>query len=218
MRSLIYPFCCTCGRFTRRGLICLHCSPPKPVCPRERCPFCFNTSDSCCDGLKPKFNSFRFLYEFNHVRHLIRFMKFNPSLPLAKNLAQRLAAHSALLYPSHDFDFIVPAPSSRKSIFERGFNQGYVLAHQVSRTLGVTLINPLRKLSEPQSLLTPEKRKSPLIIANKLLNPSAHVLLIDDVLTTGETALACLNALNCRVSLLVLSSASKNFPFLLREM
>lgn len=216
MRSFIYPYCCICGRFTKRGLLCLNCSPPKPKDPKNRCFYCFDDSKECipCSGLKPRFEFFRFLYEFQDVKHIIRFLKFNPSRELAKFLADELKESAKDL--QQDFDYIIPAPISNSSLYERGFNQSYILATKISKTLNVPLLNPLSKLSAPQSLLPPEKRVSPKIVSKKPLTEDKHVLLVDDVLTTGGTALASLEALGCKVSLLVLASASKNFPFLLR--
>ncbi len=154
------------------------------------------------------------MYDFQDVKHIIRFLKFNPSSAVAKILGNELKIIAKNI--PRDFDYIVPAPISNASLFERGFNQSYILASKISKTLNVPLLNPLSKLSPPQSLLPPEKRVSPKIVSKIALDEDTHVLLVDDVLTTGGTALASLNALGCKASLLVLSSASKNFPFLLR--
>lgn len=154
------------------------------------------------------------MYDFQDVKHIIRFLKFNPSIDLAILLAKSISNAASML--EKNFDYIVPAPVSEGVLFERGFNQSYIFASSIAKTLKIPLLNPLLKLSPPQSLLAPEKRVRPKIISKVTLNPSQHILLVDDVLTTGGTALASLNALGCKATLIVLASASKSFPFLLR--
>ena len=48
------------------------------------------------------------------------------------------------------------------------------------------------------------------VICGENLQPTEHVLLVDDVLTTGSTLIACVQALkksNCEVSIFTLASA-----------
>src|SRR5690606_406232 len=99
--------------------------------------------------------------------------------------------------------FWVPVPLSEPRLVERGYNQATLLA----RELAIATCSPspchwlTRKSQQQQSGLGRRER-----LANALTAFTAHararvhapssVVLVDDVLTTGATALACVEALN----------------------
>jgi ComF family protein len=113
-------------------------------------------------------------------------------------------------------DLVVPVPIHPRRLAERGYNQSALLATPVARGLDVHLAP--RVLDRSQD--TP--RQAALDRAERLVNVSgafsvrtpalvrgAHVLLVDDVRTTGATLAACSAALHgagaARVRALVLA-------------
>jgi ComF family protein len=101
-----------------------------------------------------------------------------------------------------DIDVVMPVPLHPQRLRQRGFNQALLLAHGMSIRFGITLDpnNLIRvRPTRPQVELSGQERiknvagafgiRSPEIILNK------HVLLIDDVYTTGATMNECAGVL-----------------------
>jgi ComF family protein len=96
-------------------------------------------------------------------------------------------------------DLVVPAPSSFWRSLKRGFDPVYLLARPVSRAIGL----PLKTLiwrwgGAAQASLSPVDRQKNLrgrVHVWGKMPVNARVLVVDDILTTGATALACQDVL-----------------------
>ncbi|GEN26832.1 hypothetical protein HVA01_04780 [Halovibrio variabilis] len=79
---------------------------------------------------------------------------------------------------------------------ERGFNQSYWLAKQLGETLGTPLVKATRiKDSFSQRTLNRRERAANLAGAFRLeAEPPEHIVIIDDVVTTGATGHALASA------------------------
>lgn len=134
----------------------------------------------------------------------IKLLKFNRRLFYAPALAEILCTALPLLPDDIDAVLAVPLHWRRKAT--RGFNQATEIAKPVARSLGVPLIrNVQRKRATPfQSGLDAVARARNLRGAFVAPRPNshAHVLIVDDVVTTGATARAL-------AKLLLSSGASK---------
>ena len=100
------------------------------------------------------------------------------------------------------FDLIVPMPLHWLRRWQRRYNQAGLLAREISRRWNVPVKNAAkrRRATAPQAGLTNSKRRlnvSGAFSAKGRLD-GLHVLLVDDVLTTGATAAACARALKPR--------------------
>jgi predicted amidophosphoribosyltransferase len=91
---------------------------------------------------------------------------------------------------------VVPVPTTASRLATRGYNQAALLARHVSAALGLPLRDALRRRAGggSQTSLTPTERRENV---RGVFGPAAgaelavggrHVLLVDDVLTTGATA------------------------------
>ena len=92
-------------------------------------------------------------------------------------------------------DVVVPVPTTGPRRKKRGYNQAEVLAELVAGAIGVPMIRALnrRRSDGSQTSLTPAQRRANVrgaFVGDPALGAllsGAHVLLVDDVLTTGAT-------------------------------
>ena len=114
-----------------------------------------------------------------------------------------------------DVDAVVAMPMHWRRRVQRGFNQAALLAGPVARELGVPLIGTIRKCrhTPPQSTLAGPARRNNLANAFRCRGrvPHHHVLIVDDVFTSGQSAKHLAHLLRSagaqRVSVLVLARA-----------
>lgn len=97
-----------------------------------------------------------------------------------------------------NIDLVMPVPLHFKRLRHRGFNQALLLADRMSEHYGITLSydNLARvRSTRPQVELTGEERVKNVAGAFSLRRPEdvtdKHILLIDDVFTTGATMNEC---------------------------
>jgi ComF family protein len=99
----------------------------------------------------------------------------------------------------HD-DLIVPVPVHLNRLRQREFNQTALIARHLSKIIHIPLeLYALRKVRDtaPQVQMNREKRLKNLKKAFQAddIVSGKHILLIDDVITTGATAKACATSL-----------------------
>lgn len=124
---------------------------------------------------------------------------------------------------SHFFDTIdaiIPVPLHYTKLASRGYNQSLYLAQGISRATGIPVVKALKAVRE-HSTQTHKDASERLLntlgayTAIRRYIPSLqskHVLIVDDVVTTGSTLLACATALHqaipgVRMSLFTLAAA-----------
>ena len=114
-------------------------------------------------------------------------------------------------------DLILPVPLTKQRERERGYNQSMMIAKGISEQTGIPIVkNAVVRLhfSQSQTHLDRWERLKNVeqqfqTVADAPLLRGKHVLLIDDVTTTGATLIACATALhpkseNIRFSVLTL--------------
>jgi ComF family protein len=146
------------------------------------------------------------------LRKLIHLFKFDGVQPLARPLGEFM---KRTLPRERRFDVIVPMPLHWRRRWQRGFNQSELLAREICRHWHAPVKNAVRRkrATTPQAGLTSAQRRKNVqgaFAATKATRlDGLHVLLVDDVLTTGATASACARALKragaARVSLITLA-------------
>jgi ComF family protein len=133
------------------------------------------------------------------LREALHAFKFGRKRALAQPLAALIAAQCGKDVVT-DADVLVPVPLSSTRERERGFNQAALLADRLSRVLRL----PARarwlvrtRATPPQSDLSAEERRTNVrdAFAASTAVAGHHVVVVDDVLTTGATAAACAVAL-----------------------
>ena len=126
-------------------------------------------------------------------------MKYSGLFALAKPLAQIMAASWPAWEPYPDT--IVPIPLHKRRQRRRGFNQSALLALHLGQLTGIPVVEQAVnrvKHTVPQIGLSPIERLENVrdaFTADSHQVTNKHVLLIDDVYTTGATMSAAADAL-----------------------
>lgn len=130
-------------------------------------------------------------------------IKYNGWKALAAPMAERMAATLAADATGRDAAVVIPVPTTATRLRTRGYNQAHLIAAALAEATGRVLLNALEREGSTvsQTGLQPASRSAnvagaffvPHTLADSIEN--AHVLLVDDVLTTGATAVECANAL-----------------------
>lgn len=116
-------------------------------------------------------------------------------------------------------DIIVPVPLHPKKEKLRGYNQATVIGEGISEVMHLPLVNALERTGITETQTHKNRIERWNNISGKFLprNPDAivgkHILLVDDVVTTGATLESCANQLlqleGVRVSIATVAYASR---------
>jgi ComF family protein len=130
----------------------------------------------------------------------VRALKYNYLSALAQPMAQLMARYVEEEDIEADLVVAVPLYGRRKRL--RGYNQSALLARELSRLCGLSLVErglARRRNTPPQARsVDAEARKrnvADAFSADRRWVEGKRVLLIDDVMTTGATLDACAGAL-----------------------
>lgn len=202
--ALLPPCCLLCrGRGSATGL-CADCRSGLPASEHD-CPLCAlpvpgpGTCGACLQTPPPWDRAAAALvYEFP-VDVLVGLLKYHRQLAAGPALADAMAAKP----PRQDLDgaVLVPVPLHWTRQAVRGFNQSIELAGLVARSHGLRLsLNGLRRIrrTPAQAGLDAATRRRNLRRAFAWRGAplhGMHVVLVDDVMTTGSTAAACTSVL-----------------------
>lgn len=119
----------------------------------------------------------------------IKALKFRRKLFYVPGFADVLSARIDQL--SSDIDALLPVPLHRWRQLRRGFNQAHELAKPIAKATGLPLIHDVQRIvaTPYQSGLDAKARRRNLKSAFKVRRriDARHVLIVDDVITTGET-------------------------------
>ncbi len=196
-RYLLPSVCVACGQAAEGTLdLCRGCLAAMPylgvACRQCALPLAQPGICGNCLRTPPPFEQTFSLFRYTHpVDHLIQRLKFNRRLVNARLLAALMVA--ALQQQQQRLpDMIVPVPLYKRRLRTRGYNQAVELARPVSRQLGVPMaLHGCRRVRETavQSDLPAKQRRANIKGAFEVDSSlyGAHVAIVDDVMTTGNT-------------------------------
>ena len=176
--------CCDrCSALLRRNRVaCDRCASPLQTASGGMCARCQNHPPPYQLAVAP------LLYEFP-VDAAIKALKFRRHLYYLPVFGDLLARQVAQQFA--DVDGLVPVPLHRWRHALRGFNQATELCKWIRRTNGLPIVAKAARVraTETQSGLSAEQRRQNLRGAFSISGALEfrHLLIIDDVMTTGAT-------------------------------
>lgn len=146
------------------------------------------------------------LLHFNHplVRASIHECKYHKNTQATSLLAEALTTYIAeVVLDQYELEgssyVLLPMPLSRERLRERGYNQVELVVREAAKTLSLQVARGLVKVrnTKSQTSLTKFERlqnQRGAFLASAI-HPNTTYILIDDVLTTGATMQAAIDAL-----------------------
>ena len=135
---------------------------------------------------------------------IVHSLKYGGWRAVASEMAERMRRVGWPLDVLEERAAVIPVPLSPTRLRERGFNQSELLARAIGNRWNVPVWNEVlerSRVTRTQTRLTPEERLANVSGAFRVRDESrsllrnAHVVLVDDVVTTAATLNACAAAL-----------------------
>lgn len=200
--TLIDHSCLLCGQVVKREIsLCKACESDLPI-NDHACPVCAipikntqaNLTCGQCIKSPPSYDYGYsvFRYEMPIVK-MVSQMKFSKKLSYASILASLLAKSYAKNEAAYGIpEAILPVPLHNKRLVQRGYNQSLELSRKLSKQLRKPLLlDFIKRVTETQAQteLNKKQRRQNVKGSFEALKKSTykHILVIDDVVTTGAT-------------------------------
>jgi len=215
--DLLAPPVCVACRKVGHGLICEECRARFDFIQEPWCRQCGRALDPEATGGPICADCRGEQFVFDHARSVGRHtgtlrecvlaFKFGGVVQLSDPLSELLAERLERLTQEQEVtvpavDAVVPVPLHPKRRRWRGFDQALVLARELASRLELPVGERAlvrERETEPQVELTPAQRRANVRGAFRLAQPwvaqGRHVVLVDDVFTTGATINECAKVL-----------------------
>lgn len=213
--------CIVCGRKLdiEESLVCLYCSADIPFTffwQQGHNPMAdrFNALIQNAMDTYPQTDDWQEVYAFavalyffsddSDYRNIQYGLKYKGNIASGKHFGKMLGQRLASSVRFADVDIVIPVPLHWTRKWSRGYNQAEIIAGEVAQQLGAELrcdILTRRRRTRTQTELDAEAKKKNVKDAFAATPPGEgigkirHVLLIDDIFTTGATMHSCFAAL-----------------------
>lgn len=154
------------------------------------------------------------------IQNLVHELKYKGNKSIGNYLGNLMGSNMLNSNRFQNIDAVIPLPLFEKKEKMRGYNQAQILCEGISSITGIPLIekNVIRKIpTETQTkkgrIQRWENVSNTFSVSNSAQLENKHILLVDDVLTTGATLEACgaeiLKVNNVQLSIATLAIATK---------
>ncbi len=204
--DLLFPkVCYACHNLLsdNEDTVCIDCRHDLPVTN-----FHFDDSDGVKKVLygRAKIENGTALFRFEkngNVQRLIHNLKYKEQEQIGFILGNWLGGELKTLDTYKSIDAVIPVPLHINKLKKRGYNQVAKFGQQIARALEVDYLDDvLVKITNSKSQTTKGRfarwMNSDELFALKNMDAieNKHILLVDDLITTGATFEACINVLN----------------------
>ena len=204
--DLLFPkVCYACHNLLsdNEDTVCIDCRHDLPVTN-----FHFDDSDGVKKVLygRAKIENGTALFRFEkngNVQRLIHNLKYKEQEQIGFILGNWLGGELKTLDTYKSIDAVIPVPLHINKLKKRGYNQVAKFGQQIARALEVDYLDEvLVKITNSKSQTTKGRfarwMNSDELFALKNMDAieNKHILLVDDLITTGATFEACINVLN----------------------
>lgn len=218
LEALLPQDCMLCGSASGAELLCAACDRELPRLPAHRCPQCaLPTPDGerCgrCLTQAPHFDATLAVFRYDFpIDKLVQAYKYGQQLALAGYFVRQF---SPARWPP-DADLLLALPLHAKRLRARGYNQALEIARPLARRTGTPLATAICTRSRdtpPQADLRWRERVKNIRNAFDCTTDLSgkHIVLVDDVLTTGASVGECARTLKlhgaARVTVAVVARA-----------
>jgi ComF family protein len=220
---LFYPHVCTgCGSdlLSADNLLCLECIHNLPH--TNFAALANNPVEKDFWGripLSAAYSQFYFSKEFL-IQHLIHQLKYRGDTKIGLYLGEIMGKTLLKSNRFRAIDALIPLPLYAAKEHKRGYNQAAVICDGISSVLNIPVLNGAvirRHATETQTRKHRTERWDNVKDSFKVVKENElsgkHLLLVDDVVTTGATLEACGNAIlqagNVKLSIATLAFAAK---------
>jgi ComF family protein len=138
----------------------------------------------------------------NIVQNLLHQLKYNGRDDTGEQLGVEMAKAIARCEALNDVSALVPVPLHPKKLKQRGYNQSEIIAKGINQSLNIPLYAHTltrRAFTQTQTQKKKFSRWENMQNVFELNEPhkleNQHILIIDDVITTGATIEACVQQL-----------------------
>lgn len=163
-----------------------------------------------------------FFYDSQSVRNAIYDLKYYQNPDLGEEITRLMATELKEAGFFEGMDVVIPLPLHWKRKIKRGYNQSWYIAKGVSRVTGLPIdTKSVKRIvnNVSQTRMIHSERKHNVEGVFRLVHPELlkgkHVLLIDDVITTGSTTVSCAQELakagDVKISVLSMGFAGVKF-------
>ena len=186
-------FCAACvAHFARPQLRCPACALPRQR-PDQPCTGCHKADWPLDQTLATLRYAYPWIAPIQHF-------KFREHTGLAQPFAMLMRQQPALAHCLADADQIIPMPLSNARLRARGFNPSLLLARALCHSKVNTRLLARPRDTAAQSSLTRHQRWHNVQDAYQVIDAGAvarsqHILLLDDVMTTGASLCAAARTL-----------------------
>lgn len=207
------PVCPSCREPVAGGVgLCAHCWAKlsfiaRPYCERLGIPFAHDLGRGALSARAiadpPAYGRARAVVRYDDIaRALVHALKYGDRLELAPTMGRWMAQAGGELLA--DADVLIPVPLHWRRLWTRRFNQAALLAQAVSQSCGLPVMHAaLRRVrATPQQVGLARTERAANVQAAfrvpdqaKAMVRGKHVVLVDDVLTSGATVDTCARAL-----------------------
>ena len=136
------------------------------------------------------------------LQQIIHHIKYKQEKELGIHMGQIMGIHGSELFTEFETELCIPMPLHPKKEYKRGYNQASLLCEGIFKQTGIPYDEKALVRNENTRTQTKKSRierwenvASVFDISEPSIIKDKHVVVVDDVITTGSSTEACVNTL-----------------------